>query len=308
METKLLKQRIFRGGIHPNLRAELWCYLLGHYEWNSTYIQREQRRKQLEDGYFIMKRQWITITAAQEANFTALRDRRSLIEKDVNRTDRNHPFYEKEDNANVHLLHDILMTYVMYNFDLGYVQGMSDLLAPILYVTQNEATAFWCFVGFMNIVYRNFDMDQAGMKKQLSQLHLLVSVIDPEFKSYLEVSESVNLYFCFRWLLVWFKRELSYADTLRLWEVLWTEQPCPNFHLLIAAAILDTERTTIMENKFGFTEILKHINDISGRIDIDKTLKKAEGMYLQIQSSTSVPDHILEILGLPPNKTSIKVR
>ena len=53
------------------------------------------------------------------------------------------------------------------------------------------------------------------MKKQLKDLHNLVSVIDPEFKSYLEVRESVNLYFCFRWLLVWFKRELSYADTLR---------------------------------------------------------------------------------------------
>lgn len=73
-------------------------------------------------------------------------------EKDVNRTDRNHPFFEGEHNPNVTLLHDILMTYVMYNFDLGYVQGMSDLLAPILYVTQHEATAFWCFVGYMNMV------------------------------------------------------------------------------------------------------------------------------------------------------------
>jgi len=46
----------------------------------------------------------------------------------------------------------------------------------------------------------------------------------------------------------------------RLWEVLWTGEPCPNFHLLVAAAILDQERATIMENKFGFTEILK-VND-----------------------------------------------
>lgn len=75
-----------------------------------------------------------------------------FAEKDVNRTDRNHPFFEGEHNPNVTLLHDILMTYVMYNFDLGYVQGMSDLLAPILYVTQHEATAFWCFVGYMNMV------------------------------------------------------------------------------------------------------------------------------------------------------------
>ena len=46
------------------------------------------------------------------------------------------------------------MTYGMYNFDLGYVQGMSDLLAPILVVTENEVDAFWCFAGFMDRVVR----------------------------------------------------------------------------------------------------------------------------------------------------------
>lgn len=29
---------------------------------------------------------------------------------------------------------------------------MSDLLSPILYVTQNEVDAFWCFCGFMELV------------------------------------------------------------------------------------------------------------------------------------------------------------
>jgi hypothetical protein len=63
--------------------------------------------------------------------------------------------------------------------------------------------------------HRNFDMDQSGMKEQLLGLQHLIAVIDPEFMSYLESSESANLYFCFRWLLVRFKRELSYSDTLR---------------------------------------------------------------------------------------------
>ena len=48
----------------------------------------------------------------------------------------------------------------MYNFDLGYVQGMSDLLSPILFVMKNEVDAFWCFVGFMDKVVSNFDFDQ----------------------------------------------------------------------------------------------------------------------------------------------------
>lgn len=38
------------------------------------------------------------------------------------RTDRTIPFYEGDDNPNVDLLRDILVTYSFYNFDLGYCQ------------------------------------------------------------------------------------------------------------------------------------------------------------------------------------------
>lgn len=99
-----------------------------------------------------MKLQWHSMFKIQEDNFTDYRERKSLIEKDVNRTDRNLEYFAGENNPNLQVLFDILMTYVMYNFDLGYVQGMSDLLSPILYLLDNEVDAFWCFVGFMNNV------------------------------------------------------------------------------------------------------------------------------------------------------------
>ena len=40
---------------------------------------------------------------------------------------------------------------------LGYVQGMSDLLAPILYVVDNEVDAFWCFAGLMERMVRQLN-------------------------------------------------------------------------------------------------------------------------------------------------------
>ena len=75
-----------------------------------------------------------------------------LSEKDVNRTDRTVSFYAGDNNTNVVVLRDVLMTYMMYDFDLGYVQGMSDLLAPILFVLEDEVDAFWCFVAYMDRV------------------------------------------------------------------------------------------------------------------------------------------------------------
>lgn len=197
------------------------------------------------------------MTKVQEDNFSGYRDRKCQIEKDVKRTDRTEDFFAGDHNPNLDLLQDILMTYVMYNFDLGYVQGMSDLLAPILCVMQNEQDTFWCFVGFMKRVFSNFDIDQAGMKQQLHQLARLISFGCPRLYYYLKETSSDNMYFCFRWLLVWFKREFSHADVLRLWEVMWTGLPCINFQLLVCVAILELQMATFIDNKYEFTDILK---------------------------------------------------
>lgn len=40
-------------------------------------------------------------------------------------------------------------------------------------------------------------------------------------------------------------------------QVMWTQLPCQNFHLLVCCAILDSEKQKIMEENFGFNEILK---------------------------------------------------
>lgn len=40
-------------------------------------------------------------------------------------------------------------------------------------------------------------------------------------------------------------------------QVMWTDLPCQNFHLLVCCAILDSEKQKIMEENYGFNEILK---------------------------------------------------
>ncbi|MEQ2197688.1 hypothetical protein XENOCAPTIV_002066 [Xenoophorus captivus] len=81
-------------------------------------------------------------------------------------------------------------------------------------------------------------------------------------------------------------------------QVMWTGLPCQNFHLLVCCAILDSEKQKIMEENYGFNEILKHINELSMKLDIKEILQKAEGIYLQIRSCKDLPHSISTILGL----------
>jgi hypothetical protein len=47
------------------------------------------------------------------------------------------------------------------------LQGMSDLLSPILFVMGDESESFWCFVSLMERLGPNFNRDQNGMHSQL---------------------------------------------------------------------------------------------------------------------------------------------
>nr|XP_014351283.1 PREDICTED: TBC1 domain family member 15 [Latimeria chalumnae] len=266
-----VKHIIFKGGLCHALRKEAWKFLLGYFPWRSTIEERKQMQKRRTDEYFRMKLQWKSISEEQEKRNSRLRDYRSLIGK----------FRHKS------------------AFTLSrYVQGMSDLLSPILYVMENEVEAFWCFVFFMDQMHHNFEEQMQGMKTQLVQLSTLLRLLDSEFCSYLESQDSGYLYFCFRWLLIRFKREFSFQDILRLWEVMWTGLPCQNFHLLVCCAILDSEKQQIMDNHYGFNEILKHINELSMKLDVEEVLCKAEAIYVQMMNCKELPQAVCEVLGI----------
>ncbi|KAJ1372987.1 hypothetical protein KIN20_035305 [Parelaphostrongylus tenuis] len=294
-----LKLNIFRGGLTPDLRKDVWKYLLGYRLWSETDRQFSEKRKVLEKEYQRLKAQWMSISEDQESRFFSYSKRKGLVEKDVARTDRSMAFFSGDENPNLTMLQNVLMTYVMYNFDLGYVQGMSDFASPLLYVMGNEVDTFWCFVELMKKVQRNFEKDQAAIKLQMYQLRDLVMIVNPQLANYLESHQSDDMYFCFRWVLVWFKRELSFVDTCKLWEVLWTGQPCPNFLLLICVAILDGQMNVIIDNGFGLTEILKHVNDLSMHLVLDDILTAAEAIFHQLSASQDkLPAHICDYLNL----------
>ncbi|KAF2146152.1 uncharacterized protein K452DRAFT_283444 [Aplosporella prunicola CBS 121167] len=303
------KERIFHGGLDPNdgVRKEAWLFLLGVYTWDSSEEERHASLNSLRDEYIRLKGAWWERMV--EGNNTQeesewWREQRNRIEKDVHRTDRNVPIFAGEDTphpdpdspfadvgTNVHLeqMKDMLLTYNEYNKDLGYVQGMSDLLAPIYAVMQDDAIAFWGFVGFMERMERNFLRDQSGMRTQLLTLDHLVQLLDPQLYLHLQACDSTNFFFFFRMLLVWYKREFEWADVLRLWEGLWTDYYSANFHLFVAMAILEKHKDALMMLR-GFDEVLKYVNELSGTIELESILIRAEALFRRFQRTVEAVD------------------
>ncbi|KAL0451893.1 UNVERIFIED_CONTAM: TBC1 domain family member 17, partial [Sesamum latifolium] len=152
MDSKALRKRIFYGGVETTYGRrcaylkEITTLMHDHFiELFDLFCfspEREYLMSVKKAEYETIKRQWQSISPEQARRFTKFRERKGLIDKDVVRTDRSLSFYDGDDNPNVYLLRDILLTYSFYNFDLGYCQGMSDLLSPILYVMRDESESF----------------------------------------------------------------------------------------------------------------------------------------------------------------------
>ncbi|OWZ64775.1 hypothetical protein AYX15_03581 [Cryptococcus neoformans] len=319
-----VRQQIFRRGFSDVERDKLarregWEVLLGVVPWSvggfgpgEQVEKRKREREEVRQGrrrvYKGLKSQW-RAEFADGSEREAWKEEWHRIDVDCRRTDRNQPIYavpttatkpqseksEWEDdeeeggmaslNPHIAALRTILMTYHTFSPELGYVQGMSDLLSPIYVVFDaNEGDAFWGLVGVMKMMESNFLRDQSGMKKQLSTLQQLISILDPLLYTHLERTDSLNLFFTFRWILIAFKREFPFDAIIHLWEVLWTGYYSEKFVLFVAMAVLESHREVIIRYLGEFDEVLKYANDLSGTIDLDTTLAQAEVLFLSFRA------------------------
>ncbi|XP_009789609.1 uncharacterized protein [Nicotiana sylvestris] len=108
----------------------------------------------------------------------------------------------------------------------------------------------------------------------------LVELLDNPLHDYFKQKDCLNYFFCFRWVLIQFKREFDLEKTMRLWEVLWTHYLSEHLHLYVCVAILRRYRSKIIGEEMDFDTLLKFINELSGHIDLDATLREAEALFI----------------------------
>ncbi|KAL0432917.1 UNVERIFIED_CONTAM: GTPase-activating protein gyp7 [Sesamum latifolium] len=136
---------------------------------------------------------------------------------DVVRTDTHLEFYE--DTRNLARMSDILAIYAWVDPTIGYCQGMSDLLSPFIILFEDNADAFWCFVMLLRRMRDNFKVEGlTGVMRQLQALSHILELTDKDMFSHLSYVGAESLHFAFRMLLVLFRRELPFNETLCMWE------------------------------------------------------------------------------------------
>lgn len=196
----------------------------------------------------------------------------------------------------------ILEAYAVYDPEIGYCQGMSDLLSPIITVVTEDHEAFWCFVGFMRKARHNFRLDEVGIRRQLSTVSKIIKCKDSHLYRHLEKLQAEDCFFVYRMVVVLFRRELTFEQTLCLWEVMWADQAAiragigksawsrirlrapPTDDLLlyaIAASVLQ-RRKQIIERYNSMDEILRECNSMAGHLDVWKLLDDAHDLVVTL--------------------------
>ncbi|KAM9338078.1 small G protein signaling modulator 1 [Symphorus nematophorus] len=205
------------------------------------------------------------------------------IDKDVRRCDRAYWYFTPE---NLEKLRNIMCSYVWQHLDTGYVQGMCDLLAPLLVILDDEVMAFSCFTELMKRMNQNFPHGGA-MDSHFANMRSLIQILDSElFELMQQNGDYTHFYFCYRWFLLDFKREMVYDDVFSLWETIWAAKYTSSEHfvLFIALALVEMYRDIILENNMDFTDIIKFFNEMAERHNVPQVLMMARDLVHKVQT------------------------
>nr|GEW41586.1 hypothetical protein [Tanacetum cinerariifolium] len=196
--------RIYRGGIHPTIRGEVWEFLLGCFDPKSTYEERNEIRLTRREEYIRLKELCTHMF----------------------------PLVGSDPIVLLEASHEKLLTPTT-QATVGSDSAMS-----------YEADAFWCFERLMRRLRGNFKCvgNSVGVESQLCNLANVIQVVDPKLHKHLDYLGGGDYLFAFRMLMVLFRRELSFGDSLFLWEMMWALEYDPNLYTLYEEPESDPDR------------------------------------------------------------------
>ncbi|XBW38673.1 hypothetical protein QEN19_004261 [Hanseniaspora menglaensis] len=271
--------------INSDIRFFIYPILLGMYSFDSSFQSRETKHKELSLQY-----EKLLIPEDKEHNFQILKDVYRLASVDKlfhqnNEEDKYEEINEEWDLKNPHLIKINTILQKVTNDEVGYVQGMSDLLIPIyLMYPDDEVTVYYCLKGLLDVIglRANFREDQSGITSNLENVANLVEILFPELMKKLKQISGDNFVFVYRMILVLFTRENfgndKNAGLMKFWDYTVAGFRKES-QIWIILAILKKHQDIILKID-RFDELFAYFNGIKID-DADEILQISEWIFLK---------------------------
>ncbi|KAK0064597.1 USP6 N-terminal-like protein, partial [Biomphalaria pfeifferi] len=221
-----LTRRVYKG-IPDCVRGEVWSKLL-----NIPRVKAEQ------EGIYMKMRE------RARTKSTSIRQ----IDLDVNRTYRNHIMFRERYGVKQQALFHVLAAYSVYNTEIGYCQGMSEI-AALLLMYMNEEDAFWglsqLFVSPRHMMHGFFMHGFPKLLRFQEHHDNVLKKFVPKIRKHMEKNEMYPALYTIKWFLQCFLDRTPFHLTLRLWDIHMLEGD----QLLVAMAycIIKMHRRRIMK-------------------------------------------------------------
>ncbi|XP_062373721.1 USP6 N-terminal-like protein isoform X2 [Sardina pilchardus] len=195
-----LMRRIYKG-IPLQLRGEVWCLLL-----DIPKIKEEKK-----DFYEKLKHRARGLSP----------DIRQ-IDLDVNRTYRDHIMFMHRYDVKQQALFHVLTAYSIYNTEVGYCQGMSQITALLL-IYMNEEDAFWALVkllsGQKHSMHGFFVPGFPKLMRFQEHHDRILKKMMPKLKQHLDTQEVHTSLYTMKWFFQCFLDRTPFTLTLRIWDI-----------------------------------------------------------------------------------------
>ncbi|XP_067284470.1 USP6 N-terminal-like protein isoform X2 [Pseudorasbora parva] len=195
-----LARRIYKG-IPLQLRGQVWCLLL-----DVPKIKEEKK-----DFYEKLK-----------IRARGLSPDVRQIDLDVNRTYRDHIMFMHRYDVKQQDLFHVLTAYSVYNTEVGYCQGMSQITALLL-IYMNEEDAFWALVkllsGQRHAMHGFFIPGFPKLMRFQEHHDRILQKMMPKLKQHLDNQEVFTSLYTMKWFFQCFLDRTPFTLTLRIWDI-----------------------------------------------------------------------------------------
>lgn len=252
--------RIYHAGVDPSIRKEALPYIFKLYEENSTKSERKKLLKSLKIEFKKSKKLMESYFPKETKNKAKLNNNLRVIDNDVHRTDRTHPFFKKQGGIGSQILTLLLRTYIFENYRVGYLQGMNDLFVPIILTffpkCDDEGVPidsdgnpidyqvelykiFWCFDAMIKNVSHTSLLTNINEKAKMliADVFQILSKVSPYIEMWMKVNSIKDNHWLYSDFILLFKR--SFTDIWPIWYRLnCFPEPSVSISYFVAAIFL----------------------------------------------------------------------